>query len=108
MHSVTREFPKIPFYRVKFIMLEPLQIHEGFSCCRVVNAFAMFYFTSTCTLLRFLSFADTIALCNNTAQLKDLRTLKEYSILTKEQFEEQRNKILKEMSNIKRKSDLQI
>ena len=33
-------------------------------------------------------------------QLKDLKSLEECSVLTKEQFEEQRNKLLKEMSNI--------
>jgi hypothetical protein len=35
-----------------------------------------------------------------TQQLKDLKSLEECSVLTKEQFEEQRNKLLKEMSNI--------
>ena len=33
-------------------------------------------------------------------QLKDLKSLEECSVLTKEQFEEQQNKLLKEMSNI--------
>ena len=33
-------------------------------------------------------------------QLKDIKSLEEIGVLTKEQFEEQRNKLLNEMSNM--------
>ncbi len=70
--------------------MKHFQIHEDFPM------FRLFYFMRIDKV-----YSSQIQLRSGiTQQLKDLKSLEECSVLTKEQFEEQRNKLLKEMSNI--------